>query len=133
MARFAYTYLHLPMIVGIVLVALGLKKVLEYVGDTAHHTLSDKLYGVPLWAMYGGAALYLLAHVAFAYRTYGHAKVQRLVVAVVLVALVPLAATLPALASLAVLAGVLAALNVFEALRFAESRAEIRHAEQHHE
>jgi low temperature requirement protein LtrA len=126
-ARSAYTYLHLPLIMGIVLVALGLKKVLEYVGDERHHTLSDKLSGVPLWAMYGGAALYLLAHVAFAKRTFGHAKVQRLVVAVVLVALVPLAATWPALLSLGVLAGLLAALNVYESLHFAEARAQIRH------
>jgi low temperature requirement protein LtrA len=133
MARTAYTYLHLPMIVGIVLVALGLKKVLEYVGDTAHHTLADKLYGVPLWALYGGTALYLLAHVAFARRTYGHIKTQRLVLAVVLVALVPLVANLPALASLGVLAALLAGLNMYEQMRFAEARDEIRHAEHHHE
>jgi low temperature requirement protein LtrA len=133
MARLAYTYLHMPLIIGIVLIALGLKKVLEYVGDTEHHTLSDKLYGVPLWAMYGGAALYLLGHVAFAYRCYKHVKVQRLVLAVVLVALVPLAATWPALLSLGVLAGLLAALNAFEYLRFAEDRNVIRHAEEHHE
>ena len=128
-ARSAYTYLHLPMIMGIVGVALGLKKVLEYVGDTEHHTLSDKLKGVPLWAMYGGAALYLLAHVAFAKRTYGHAKIQRLVVAVVIVAVIPLAANWPALLSLGVLAGLLAGLNLYEALHFAADRDEIRHAE----
>jgi low temperature requirement protein LtrA len=128
MARAAYTYLHLPLIIGIVLVALGLKKVLEYVGDEEHHTLSDKLYGVPLWAMYGGAALYLLAHVAFAWRCYRHVKTQRLVVAAVLVALVPLMANTPALVSLAVLAGLLAALNAFEAIRFAVDRMEIRHS-----
>jgi low temperature requirement protein LtrA len=129
MARTAYTYLHLPMIMGIVLVALGLKKVLEYVGDTGHHTLSDKLYGIPLWAMYGGAALYLLAHVAFAQRTYGHLKVQRLVLAVILIALVPLAATWPAMLSLGVLAGLLAALNGYESLHFAADRDQIRHGE----
>lgn len=129
MARSAYTYLHLPMIVGIVLVALGLKKVLEYVGDEAQHTLADKLYGVPLWLMYGGVALFLLAHVAFAWRAYRSVKVQRLVLAVVLVALVPAAATLPALASLGLLSVLLAGLNVFESMRFAEARAEIRHAD----
>jgi low temperature requirement protein LtrA len=132
MARSAYTYLHLPLIIGVVLVALGLKKVLEYVGDTEHHTLSDKLYGVPLWSMYGGAALYLLAHVAFAWRCYRHAKIQRLVVAVVLVALVPLMANTPALVSLAVLAVLLAGLNTFEMIRFAADRVEIRHADHDH-
>ncbi len=133
MARSAYTYLHLPLIIGIVLVALGLKKVLEYVGDEEHHTLSDKLYGVPLWAMYGGAALYLLAHVAFAWRCYRHVKVQRLVVAVVLVALVPLMANTPALVSLAVLTGLLVGLNAFEMIRFAAARMEIRHGDHDHE
>ena len=34
MARDSYSYLHLPMIAGIILLALGLKKVLEYVADT---------------------------------------------------------------------------------------------------
>jgi low temperature requirement protein LtrA len=135
MARSAYTYLHMPMIVGVVLVALGLKKVLEYVGDTEHHTLTDKLSAVPLWALYGGVALYLLAQVAFAWRCYGSVKTQRLVLAVLVLAVAPLVAPLPALASLAVLAGLLIALNVFESIRFAAARAEIRHAEhaEHHE
>ena len=33
MARDSFSYLHLPMVAGIVLVALGLKKTLEHVGD----------------------------------------------------------------------------------------------------
>ena len=37
LARDAYSYLHLPMIAGIVLVALGMEQVLEYVGDASHH------------------------------------------------------------------------------------------------
>jgi low temperature requirement protein LtrA len=37
LARDAYSYLHMPMVAGVVLVALGLKKVLEYVGDTEAH------------------------------------------------------------------------------------------------
>ena len=44
--------------------ALGLKKVLEYVGDTEHHDLSDPLKGVALGALVVGVALYLAAHVA---------------------------------------------------------------------
>ena len=42
-------YLHLPMVAGIVLLALGLKKVLEYVGDTEHHGLDDPLKGIGLY------------------------------------------------------------------------------------
>jgi len=129
MARAAFTYLHLPMMLGIVMLALGLKKVLTYVGDTEHHTLSDPLYGAPLWAMYGGVALYLLAHVGFAWRCYRALKGYRLVVAALLVALVPLVANLPALASLGVLSGLLIALNVVESVRFRERRDEVRHGE----
>jgi low temperature requirement protein LtrA len=129
MARTAFTYLHLPMMGGIVLLALGLKKVLEYVGDTEHHALSDPLYGVPLWAMYGGVAVYLLAHVAFAFRCYRNVKVFRLVTAGVLVAVIPLVSNLPALASLGVLAVLMIALNAAEMIRFAGDRRELRHGE----
>ena len=34
LARTAFTFAHMPMVVAIVITALGLKKVLEYVGDT---------------------------------------------------------------------------------------------------
>jgi low temperature requirement protein LtrA len=128
MARTAFTYLHLPMMGGIVLLALGLKKVLAYVGDTTHHTLAERLPAVPLWAMYGGAAVYLLAHVGFSFRCYRKLKVLRLSFAVVLVAVVPLMANVPALASLGVLAVLLIALNVAELIRFAEDRDQVRHA-----
>ncbi|HET9139085.1 low temperature requirement protein A [Actinophytocola sp.] len=128
MARAAFTYTHLPMVVGVVLLALGLKKVLEYAGEKGHR-LADPLYGLPLWAAYGGVAMFLLGQVAFAWRCYRGLKVQRLVLAGVLVAIVPLVAGLPALASLGVLAALLIALNVFESVRFAEARSEIRHAE----
>ena len=42
--------------------------------------------------MYGGVALYLLAHVAFRYRNVAHVNVQRVVVAVLLIASIPLGA-----------------------------------------
>lgn len=129
MARSAFTYLHLPMMLGIVMLALGLKKVLTYVGDTEHHALSDPLYGAPLWAMYGGTAVYLLAHVGFALRCYRRLKTYRLAAAVVLVALVPLVANLPALASLGVLSALLIALNATESVKFREDRDEARHGE----
>jgi low temperature requirement protein LtrA len=59
-ARDSYSYLHFPMVAGIALVAVGLKKTLGHVGDP--------LGLVPATAMLGGAALYLLAHVAFRWR-----------------------------------------------------------------
>ena len=69
LGRNAYTYTHLPMILGVVLVALGLKKVLEYVSDSEAHTLLDPLKGVGLAALFGGVIIYLLAHVLFKWLT----------------------------------------------------------------
>jgi low temperature requirement protein LtrA len=56
-ARDSYSYLHFPMVAGIVLLALGLKKTLEHV--------EDPLEVVPATALLAGPAVYLLAHVAF--------------------------------------------------------------------
>ena len=100
LARDAYSYLHLPMIAGIVLVALGLKKVLRVRRRRERRRLSPIPPDVPLVAMYGGVALYLFAHVAFKYRTWRQVTVRRLAVAVLLCALIRLAKELPALVAL---------------------------------
>ena len=131
LARSAYTFLHLPMVIAIIMMALGLKKALEYVGDTEHHTPADPLYGIPLAALYGGAAVYLLAHVWFKRYLVGSLNVERLVVGLVLVALIPVMGLVPALASLGLLAVVLAAMVGWETYRLAEQRHDIRHAEDH--
>ena len=129
LARDAYSYWHLPMIAGIVLLALGLKKVLEYVSDTSHHTLSEALDPLPLAALYGGVALFLLGHVAFTYRVEHLVKVQRVVTAVLVLALIPLAAQIPALAALTLVAVILVALIALESVWFRDSRERIRHEE----
>ena len=64
MARDSYSYLHLPMVAGIVLVALGLKKTIGH--------FDDHLDAVPAFALLGGLAIYLLGHVAFRYRHVQH-------------------------------------------------------------
>ena len=130
LARDAYSYLHLPLITGIVLLALGMKKVLEYVGDSQNHDLSDPLTGVSLFALVGGVAIYLVGHVAFKWRTQHVLYWPRLVAAAVLVALSPLLGQVPALVALAVVALVTVALVVFETIHHAELREQIRH-EQH--
>ncbi|MEX0755601.1 MAG: low temperature requirement protein A [Actinomycetota bacterium] len=130
LARDAYSYLHLPMIAGIVLAALGVKKVLEHVGDESHYELADPLALLPLCAMYAGVALYLLAHVALRYRIWHHVTVQRVVIAVVVLTLIPLAARIPALAALALLIIAMVGLIAFETLRFSEFRDRIRHDEE---
>ena len=118
-ARDSFSYLHLPMVAGIVLLALGLKKTLQHV--------EDPLAVVPAFAMLGGTALYLLAHVAFRWRNVHRFSGQRLLCAALLLALLPVATELPALATLAILASVLAALIVFESFRYAELRNRLRH------
>src|SRR4051794_8130068 len=57
LARDSYTYLHFPMVAGIIYLALGLKKVAQHVSGTGHHALSDPMTGTPLWALFGGGRL----------------------------------------------------------------------------
>jgi len=118
-ARDSYSFLHLPMVAGIILLALGMKTTLGHVGDP--------LKVVPAAALLGGTALYLLAHVAFRWRNIHTLNKQRLLCAVLLVALLPLAVEIPALALVGALAAILTGLIVYEAVRFAELRDRIRH------
>ncbi|HZC14749.1 MAG TPA: low temperature requirement protein A [Thermoleophilaceae bacterium] len=118
-ARDSYSLLHFPMVAGIVLVALGLKKTL---GD-----VEEPLKLVPAVATLGGTALYLLAHVAFRWRNVHRFSTQRLLCALVMVALIPAATELPALATLAILTAALAVVIAYESIRFAELRDRLRH------
>jgi low temperature requirement protein LtrA len=118
-ARDSYSFLHFPMVAGIVLVALGMKKTLAAV--------EDPLKLVPAAALLGGTAVYLLAHVGFRLRNVRTLNKQRLGCAILLLALLPAAVELPSLATLAILATVLAVLIAYEALRFAEARDRVRH------
>ncbi|HEX6580092.1 MAG TPA: low temperature requirement protein A [Actinomycetota bacterium] len=129
LARDAYSYLHLPMVAGIALVARGIEQVLHQVGHSSDGELSRSLAIVPLASLYGGVALFLFAHVAFKYRTWGRVTLHRLGVAVLICASIPLATELPALAALAALSAVLVAMIATEAIRYAEAREQVRHEE----
>ena len=133
LARDSYTYLHFPMMVGIIYLALGLKKVAEYVGDTEHHALSEPLSPTPLWALFGGVAVYLLGHLGFRWRNIGSLNRPR-AVAVAVLLLAPLALlSVPALVALAVLTAVLVVLIAFEVVHYADARAKVRaEATAHH-
>jgi low temperature requirement protein LtrA len=120
MARDSYSYLHLPMVAGIILFAVGIKKTLAHVGDP--------LELVPAVACCGGVALYLVAHVLFRLRNVRTLSRRRLVAALLLVAFVPAAVDVPALVTIAVVAAICAGLIVYEAIRFAEARERVRHA-----
>jgi low temperature requirement protein LtrA len=118
-ARDSFSYMHFPMVAGIVLLALGLKKTLAHV--------DDPLKLVPAVAMLGGTSVYLLAHVAFRWRNVHRFSFQRLVCAIVLCALIPLATELDALLMLGLVAALLAALIAWETTHFAELRDRLRH------
>lgn len=94
LARLAYSLLHLPMVAGDVLLALGIKYSIAH----PDHPLEPYAAG----AFFGGLAMYLLGNVAFGWRMTGRLNVLRLVVALVLVALIPVGASIPAAASLIV-------------------------------
>ena len=126
LARDSYTYLHFPMVAGIIFLALGLKKVMVSVADSGHHSLSDPLPALALWALYGGVVAYLLGHLAFRMRNVGSVNRQRLVVAAALLVAAWPATHLPALAALGLLAAVLVALISYEAVHFREERRRIR-------
>jgi len=110
-----------------VLVALGMKKVLEYVGGASDHDLSDPLATLPLCIMYGGVAIYLLAHVGFKYRNWRTVSIPRVVATGAIVVGVPPATRLPALGALGLLTAVMVGLIAFEAVTFSELRGRVRH------
>jgi low temperature requirement protein LtrA len=119
LARDAYSYLHLPMVAGIVLFALGLKTTLAHVGD--------ELDVVPAIGLCGGAALYLVAHIAFLLRAAHRLFRRRTIGAVALIALVPAANAIPALAALGLVGTVCALVVVYEVVLHREHRVQVRH------
>jgi len=125
MARDSYSYLHFPMVAGIVLVALGMKKT---IGD-----VEDPLKLVPTAALLGGTALYLLAHVAIRLRNIGTLNSRRLYLAIALLAFIPLAyeLKLPALGAVAILAAALSGLIVWETHSYGEARGRLRNELRH--
>lgn len=126
-ARNSYSFGHLPMVIGVIMLSLGLKKVLSYVGGDEQHTLSDGLHGIPLVALYGGVVLFLLALVHMKGYATRSISWSRVVAAVAIVALVPVAAMLPALLQLGILCALLAILVAYETITYAAPRDEIRH------
>ena len=118
LARDVYTYLHLPMVTGIVLFAFATKATLAHVGD--------ELGTIPAVGLCGGPALYLFAYVALRVRvsrTLGHGRVGA---AVACALLVPVATVVPALAALGLVAAVWVGLHAYEIVWYREARAQTR-------
>jgi low temperature requirement protein LtrA len=114
-ARDGFSFLHLPIVAGIVLLALGVKKTLEHV--------DDPLKDVAAVALCAGVALYLAGDVAFRRRVIRVADPPRLLAAAACLVAIPLALELPALAALAVVAAICAVLVAYESFTPAPSSA----------
>ena len=121
-ARDVYTYLHLPMIVGIVLFAFAMKNVIAHVGE--------ELDWVVAFALCGGSAIYLLAYSAIRIRVERRWRLSRgrFTAAVLFLLLLPIATMIPALAALALVMAVWLALHIYELVWWREARADSRSA-----
>ena len=118
LARDVYTYLHLPMVAGIVLFAFAMKTTLAHVGD--------ELDTVPAFGLCVGPALYLLAYVALRVRVSHSLGRGRLAAAVACTLLWPVAVVVPALIALTLVVVVWIALHAYEFIWWRDARAEAR-------
>jgi len=118
LARDAYTYLHLPMVVGIVLSAFALRDAVAHVGRD--------LDTVPALALCGGSALYLSSYVAIRWRVARTVRGGRLIATIVFAALFPVALVVPAIATVALVAATWIGLHAYEIIFWREARAETR-------
>jgi low temperature requirement protein LtrA len=118
LARDIYTYLHLPMVAGIILFAFALKATLAHVGDD--------LDTIQALGLCGGPALYLFAYVALRFRASRTLGGGRLVAAIACALLWPVAVVVPALIALALVAAVWVALHAYEIIWWREARARTR-------
>ncbi|MGA8219381.1 MAG: low temperature requirement protein A [Solirubrobacterales bacterium] len=122
LARDSYSFIHFPMVAGIILFALGLK--------TTIGRVADPLDAVPAFALLGGVAIYLMGLVAFRYRHVHTLNRRRLALAVALFALIAVALEIAALAILAILAVLIWAVIAFETRGYGEGRTRVRHGEE---
>jgi low temperature requirement protein LtrA len=129
LARDYYTYLHLPMIMGIVLFALGLRITIDQVGEPLATT--------PAVALCGGLSLYFLTHVGLRLRLVhfirrstsdrpGWIGPGRLATGIGMLVLIPAALAVPALVALGLVAALCWALIAWDVLHYREHRSEVR-------
>ena len=118
LARDVYTYLHFPMVAGIVLFAFAMKTTLADV--------DDELATIPALGLCGGPALYLFAFVALRVRLSRTLRGGRLIAAIALALLWPVAVRVPALVALMLVTIVWVGLHAYEVIWWREARAQTR-------
>jgi len=106
LARDAYTYLHLPIIAGIIAIAVANDLLIAAPYDAPH--------GVAVAMILGGPALYLLGESLFRWRITGVANARGIAVAALLLLLVPLGGHVAALPLSIIVAVLLTLLAVSE-------------------
>ncbi|MFF5172125.1 low temperature requirement protein A [Micromonospora sp. NPDC000089] len=126
LARDAYTWLHLPMIAGIIFFALGLKDLLAEVADPATPARGVPLGGFWVPVLHGGVAVYLLALAGLGWRALGAVRWAPLAAVAVLAALSPVTARVPELDALALLAVVCVVSTVAQTVVDGPRRRRIR-------
>jgi len=118
LARDVYTYLHFPMVAGIILFAFAMKTTLADV--------DDELATIPALGLCCGPALYLFAFVAIRMRASRTFRGGRLIAAVAFALLWPVAVVVPAFAALTLVAIVWVGLHAYEIIWWREARADTR-------
>jgi low temperature requirement protein LtrA len=118
LARDVYTYLHLPMVAGIVLFAFAMKTTLADV--------DGELATIPALGLCVGPALYLFAYAALRVRVSRTLGGGRLIAAIACALLWPVAVVVPALVALTLVAIVWVGLHAYELIWWREARAQTR-------
>jgi low temperature requirement protein LtrA len=98
LARDAYSYLHLPLVAGIMLFAVG-----------AHVTVEHATAPLPLLpaiALAGGMALFYLGDVAYRWRDHRQIPIDRTATGLAAAATLPALLRMPAIAALGLLTGI---------------------------
>jgi low temperature requirement protein LtrA len=117
-ARFSYTYLHLPLVAGIILAAVGDELVLAHPTGHTDPKTSTVLLGAP--------ALYLLGNLLFKRATAGSPATSHMIGLALLVALVPTAAILEPVAFSIATTAVLVLVAAWETVAFRRAQAQPR-------
>ncbi|MFI7574234.1 low temperature requirement protein A [Micromonospora sp. NPDC049497] len=126
LARDVYTYLHLPLIVGIILVALGLKRLLAGLIAAPRTPGRETLDGLDLLVLHGGVVIFLLALVAVEWRAFRRLDRLSLAAGALLVAAAPLAYRMPVLAALVLLTGFMGVLVLVRLRTTRDMRTRVR-------
>ncbi len=127
LVRDVYTYLHLPLIGGVIGTGLGLRLL---IGVEAAAGRSQP-YTVEVAVPYAGVALYLLSTAAIAWRTFGQFRYASIGTAALLAGLAGPVAGLPVLGALGLLTGICVCLTLVYRFGGTADRTRVRESALH--